>query len=147
MKNTVNTRILMLKKHLKLTDVRFCNQAKFSTGTLFRIRKEEEVSAKIIDQIVDNFGVSREWLLHGTGEMTISETVRVDEGDKKASWSEKAFEAIKSQNEHLEKEVQFLREMLKNITSKLGAANFNPGFDLAALIECEKCVETVRVAA
>lgn len=148
MENSVNTRVKMLRSHLNISQNDLAKKTGVTSVTIYQIENgQSNPSAKTIEKIIQNTGVNREWLLHGTGEMTFSETVRVDEGDKKASWSEKAFEAIKSQNEHLEQEVQFLREMLKNITSKLGAANFNPGFDLAALIECEKCVETVRVAA
>ncbi len=147
MENTVNTRILMLKKHLKLTDIRFCDKAGFSTGTLFRIKKGEEISSKIIDQIVNNFGVEREWLLHGKGEFELHESVRVEESGNKSSWSARAYDAMKSKNDHLEQEVQYLREMLKTTISQIGHANFLNDIDYAGLFIKEKSVDIVRAAA
>lgn len=147
MENTVNSRVLMLKKHLKLTDVNFCHKAGFSTGTLFRIRKDEAVSSKVIDQIVENFGVDREWLLHGKGELKIDQSVRVSEDGSKQSWSARAYEAMKSKNDHLEQEVKYLREMLKQTISQMGAANFPNDIDPAGLFIKEKSVDIVRAAA
>lgn len=72
MENTVNQRILMLKEHLRLTDIEFCSVAKLSTGTLHRIKNNSEVSPKVITSICSAFGVTREWLVSGIGEMQIS---------------------------------------------------------------------------
>lgn len=146
METTINNRVLEIKEYLKLTDIAFCTKAGFSTGTLFRIKKGEEISSKIIDTIVENFGVSREWLLHGVGELELSEIVRVEEASASENWKAKAFEAIRSKNEHLEKEVLFLRQLLTSLTSNSGSVNFQNDFSNAALLH-EKCAKIVRVAA
>lgn len=148
METTVSERIKLLRNHLNLSQGDFATKINGSYTSISRIENGlTEPRGKTLEKIIEKTGISREWLLNGVGEMVFTENVRVSEDEKKVSWSEKAFDAIKRQNEHLEQEVQFLRDMLKNITSKIGTANFNTGFDLAALLECEKCVETVRVAA
>ncbi len=148
METTLNERIKMLRNHLNISQNDFSSKVDVSSVTIYQIEVgQSNPSSKTLQKIVNNTGISKDWLLHGKGEMTFSESVSELDEEKSTSWSAKAFEAIKSKNDHLEQEIQFLREMLKNITSKLGTANFNTGFDLAALLEQEKCVETVRVAA
>lgn len=148
METTVNERIKMLRNHFNLSQGDFATKVDGSYTSISRIENGlTEPRGKTLMKIIENTGISREWLLHGKGDMIFTQSVRVDEEEKKASWSEKAFDSIKKQNEHLEQEIQFLRDMLKNITSKLGTANFNNGFDIATLLETRKCVETVRVAA
>lgn len=72
MENSVKSRIDMLKNELKLNDIEFCTKANISTATLFRLKRGEEMSNKVIRSICEAFGVSHEWLLNGEGEMNVT---------------------------------------------------------------------------
>lgn len=121
MEATINERIAILKESLRLTDIEFCNTAKISTGTLHRIKNNSEVSAKVISSICENIGVSREWLVKGTGEMTISTPSEAKAIEN--PWRDALVEQLTD-------EIQFLRNALK---LALGSkeANFLKAFDLA----------------
>ena len=104
-----------------------------------------ETGSKIIDKNLFRmnqvFGVSVEWLKNGVGELEIVP----NENSSPQSWSEKAFDTIKKHNEHLEQEVQFLRDMLSNVTSKMSSANFNDAFGLVGILQ--NTTESVRAVA
>lgn len=143
MGSTVNERILMLRSHLKLSQNDFANKIGLSSVGVWRIEKGEVAPRKgTLYTIAETFGVSKEWLVTGEGEMSFE---TMPEKVSSGSWSEKAFDAVKAQNDHLEKEVQFLRQLLLNVTGQ-AVANFNDAFNLASLLD-QKCVESVRVAA
>ena len=148
MESTMNERVKMLRKHLNLSQGDFAALVNCSYGSISNIENGHTgANQKTLNKIINATNVNRDWLLNGEGEMTFNETVRVSGEGKVTSWSEKAYEAIKSKNEHLEQEIKFLREMLSRIISKDGAANFLNGFDLAELFDAKKLVEIVRAAA
>lgn len=96
--------------------------------------------------ISEEFGVSYNWLLSGTGERTLSIDNKKEIPSESGKWSEKAFDAIREQNAHLLKEVQFLRELVSNAMNQLGSANFLNDFVLAGEND-NFSDEIVRVAA
>lgn len=69
MENSVNTRVLMLKTELRLTDIQFCGRANISTFTLNKIKNNEEVTIKVINSIIQSLNVNKDWLLTGKGKM------------------------------------------------------------------------------
>lgn len=148
METTLNERFKMLRKHFNLSQGDFAAKVNCSYGSISNIENgHTSANQKTINRIIEATGVDRDWLLNGVGELKINESVRVSENEKKGTWSEKAFDAIKSKNEHLEQEIQFLRELLNKTISKVGTANFKEGFDLAELFDSKKLVEIVRAAA
>lgn len=148
MENNVNQRIKMLRTHLELSQNDLAKETGLTSVTISQIELgNANPTSKTLKKIIQATGVDRDWLLNGVGELKIEESVRVSDEEKNSSWSEKAFEAIKSKNEHLEQEIQFLRELLNKTISKVGTANFNEGFDLAELLGGQKLVEIVRAAA
>ena len=143
MKSTVNERVKLLRTHLNLSQQQFANRFGRTTASVSRIENGESTPRmSTLNEIISTFGVNKDWLLNGEGEMEISEKQKTS----KESWKDKAYEEASKRAEHLEMEVQFLRDMLTNITSKLGAANFNSAFGLVGLLN-EKTIESVRPAA
>lgn len=145
MKTTVYERISMLRKHLNLSQTEFGSRIKATLTTVSRLENGgSEPRISTLNKIIDEFGVSKEWLLHGTGEMTFETVNR--ESEKGSSWKEKAFEELEKRATDLEQQVLFYRQLLLNLTGKQAGANFNQAIDLAGLFP-EKFVGSVRVAA
>lgn len=143
METTVNERIRVLRNHLNLSQMDFATKIGLSIMSVSRLETgQAEPRKNTLNRIIEEFGVSKVWLIEGKGEMSFE---TMPEKGSSGSWSEKAFDAVKAQNDHLEKEVQFLRQLLLNVTGQ-AVANFNDAFNLASLLE-QKCVESVRVAA
>lgn len=149
MKTTVNDRVMMLKTALKLTDLEFCNMIGFSTGTLQRIRKGEKISKKAIYLIQMKTNVNDKWLISGEGEMFNPQTEpksveSVSPNNSSVStWKDEAFEALKDQRDELKKQVHFLQTLISKQMGMEGA-NFNSAFNLVALLNDKKCVESVN---
>jgi transcriptional regulator with XRE-family HTH domain len=142
MEQTVNERIKMLRSKLNLSQNDFATKVGASMITVSRWETGSSIPMKNLYRINEVFGVSLEWLKDGEGELEFSQS---DETNQ-VTWKEKAFDSIKKHNEHLEQEVQFLRNMLSNVTSKMSSANFNPAFGLVGLLP-QKASESVRAVA
>ena len=141
MKNTVNERVKLLRTHLNLSQSDFAYKLEKTGASISRVENNVATPrVSTLNKMVAIFGVSKDWLINGEGELVISPPT-----SKESSWKQKAFEVMERQNEHLSKEVQFLRGLLTNITGQ-AQANFNEAFNLVALSD-EKSVESVRVAA
>lgn len=148
MEYAVNQRIKMLRSHLGISQNDFGNKVKVSSVTIYQIENEaSKPSSKTIQKIIEKTGVNRDWLLHGKGELVIDENVRVEDSENKTSWSSRAYEAVKSKNEHLENEVKYLREMLRMAISQKAESNFQDDINHAGLFLKEKSVDIVRAAA
>lgn len=137
MEITVNQRVLMLKEHLKLTDIDFCNHTRISTGTLHRIKNNSEVSAKVINAICDAFGVSREWLINGIGEMEIN--MKQSTPETSNPWKDEAYNNLKEENSFLKTQIQMMREMMRVLNPQ---ANFNLAFGIAGQNVVSKFIGT-----
>lgn len=72
---TVNGRITLLRKELKLSQTEFGKRIGVSRGVIKNI-DDKNVQAKplLIDQICKEYNVNREWLVEGEGEMFIEST-------------------------------------------------------------------------
>lgn len=124
MENTVNKRIMLLKKELGLTDVQFCGRADISTFTLHKIKNNEEISQKIVFSIIDaDFNVNKEWLLTGKGKMFAEAKQAVQEVQNPYR------DALVSE---LKQQVTYLQEMLKMALGGKLPANFRNALDKAA---------------
>lgn len=68
--DAVKQRIEQVRRGEGLTPNAFAKLAKIDPSGFYRkINGSEPVTPKNIDKIVSAFGVRREWLLHGTGDM------------------------------------------------------------------------------
>jgi transcriptional regulator with XRE-family HTH domain len=144
MEQTVNERVKLLRSTLKLSQNEFAAKTGMSAPGLWKLEAgESKPRTSTLVAICSAFGVSKEWLLHGKGELEILEPGAQPE---KSSWKEKAYEAIEKRADHLEKEVEFLRKLLINVTGSPDA-NFLNAFDLAGLLPGQKVVKSVRAAA
>ena len=141
MESTVNERVKLLRSSLKLTQQEFATRIGLSKVGVWKLEQgETKPRMSTLVGIANEFGIEKDWLIDGIGELEI-----VSPTESKSSWKDKAFEVMERQNEHLAKEVQFLRGLLTNITGQ-AQANFNEAFNLVALSD-KKGVESVRVAA
>ncbi len=141
MESTVNERVKMLRTKLDLSQNDFAQKLGSSLMTVSRWETGSKIIDKNLFRMNQVFGVSVEWLKNGVGELEIVP----NENSSPQSWSEKAFDTIKKHNEHLEQEVQFLRDMLSNVTSKMSSANFNDAFGLVGILQ--NTTESVRAVA
>ena len=129
MEQSVNERVKMLRSHLAISQQDFATRLKKTTTTISRLESGlANPRISTLKLICQEFGVSKEWLIDGIGELEITDPRPVE---KQASWKEKAFEVMEKQNEHLSKEVLFLRSLLTNITGQT-SANFDTAFNLVA---------------
>ncbi len=115
MENTPNQRVILLKKELKLTDIEFCVRCSISTGTLFRLKNEEEMSSKTITAIIKAFNVNKEWLMTGQGNMfnDSTEAIAIDAIDP---WRDALVSQVKEENTRLQKELERVWQMVQHLT-------------------------------
>ncbi len=101
-----------------------------------------------LNSIIKEFGVSREWIYTGDGEM-FDVVAESSESDLSTPWSERAHDALKAQNDQLLVQVTFLQDMLRKAMSGIGEANFQNDIVLAGVIVemNENVGNIVRVAA
>lgn len=137
MNNSVNTRVLMLKTQLRLTDVAFCQKVDISTGTLHRVKNGDSISPKTLRLIAENTGISEKWLIDGVGELDVSELISSE--NVSVNWKDEAYT-------RLQEEVLFLRNLVNKMAGN-AAANFPNAFDLVGFSNFEKAVESVSLAA
>jgi len=113
MENTVNSRVLLLKKELGLSNNEFCMQAKISTSTLYSIQNGVDMKSKTITAIAEAFNINKDWLLNGKGKMLNEknkETTNVD------PWKDALVSQVKEENNRLQKEVERLWQMVSHFT-------------------------------
>jgi transcriptional regulator with XRE-family HTH domain len=118
MEITVNERVKLLRKKLGLSQEKFAQKINLSLPTITRIEKNGDVTPKTIAMIVEKFGISKEWLSEGIGELEINMP-------KKEDVSINPYKDALVRE--LKEEVDFLRQLIKNITgtSQSVRANFN----------------------
>lgn len=109
MSNAVNTRILLLKSQLELTDIEFCAKASISTATFNKIKNKEEVSARTLQSIIQGLGLNKEWLYTGKGE-PYANKVEAEASDN--PWKNVAFQEKAKEVENLKSEVKNLWSMI-----------------------------------
>lgn len=74
----MNTRIKTLRKTLKLTQQEFADKLKFSRTTISSFESGAKVpSEKTLEYICIIFGVNKEWLINGTGNIFCEETDKI----------------------------------------------------------------------
>lgn len=127
MENATNNRVKEVRELLNFSQSEFAQKIGTTMTTVSRMETNAvPVSKKTIQRIIDVFGVSKDWLLTGNGEMNLNFVP----GQETKVISTKTIEVLESKVEHLENEILFYRDLLLNLSHKV-AANFNPAFGLA----------------
>lgn len=116
MENTVNSRVLLLKKETGLTDVQFCVKGKLSTFTLNKIRNNEDVSMKIYTSLINEYNVNKEWLLHGKGKM-FADAPKAESSNSVDPWKDALVMQVKEENNRLVEQVRWLQQMVSQFTN------------------------------
>lgn len=129
METTVNERVVLIKKHLDLTDVEFCNRANISTGTLFRIKNGESISPKVLKSISEGTQTELHWLKTGKGKMLIEKDAQTIANP----WKDAFVVELKEKNTFLEKQVEWLQSLVNNLTQKGANPNFLKALERAGV--------------
>ncbi len=115
METTVNSRILLLKKDLGLTDIQFCGRAQISTATLNKIKNNEEITQKIVFAVLNTFNVNKDWLMTGKGKMFADVPKEVQSIAE--PWRDALVMQVKEENSRLIEQVRWLQQMVSQFTN------------------------------
>lgn len=67
---TINSRIIKLRKHLKLSQEEFGKKINVTRSAISNYEKgTRNIMTRVITDICREFNVNEEWLINGTGEM------------------------------------------------------------------------------
>lgn len=108
METTVNERVMLLQKQLNLTDIEFSVKSEISTGTLFRIKKGETVSSKVLKSISEGTQTELHWLKTGKGK-TMMEVI---EPVTETPWKDEAYIRLKA-------DMDYLKEQYSKVLNRL----------------------------
>lgn len=109
MKNTVNSRVKLLRTQLRLTQNEFASELKVSASTISKIEAGEKPSPATLDTIIDHYSVPEDWLLNGKGELTY---VKPEKELSDNPWKNTAFQEKAKEVESLKSEVKNLWSMI-----------------------------------
>lgn len=109
MKNTVNSRIKLLRTSLRLTQNEFASELKISPSLVSKIEAGEKPSSGTIDTIITTYNVPEEWLVNGKGELAYVKPVKEISDNP---WKNVAFQEKAKEVENLKSEVKNLWSMI-----------------------------------
>ncbi len=83
-----------------------------------------------LQRIINVFGTTNEWVLHGIGDMLPNGIKDLDATEKEADnfWKDEAYLELKSKNMLLEREVDRLWQMVNHFTTGM-KTNFQPALE------------------
>lgn len=114
MENEANQRVKVMRDYLGLSQNEFANAINSTPVTISRIENgSTPLSKKNIIAMISAFGISKEWLINGVGEMTFE---KVELPAKEVNpWRDALVQ-------QLQEEISFLREIVSNMSkSKSGS--------------------------
>ena len=120
-KDTVNSRVMLLKTKLKLTQNEFCFKAKISSGTLHNIRKGGIVSDKMQESICEGLNVNPKWLENGEGEIFLPAIETQNEQFN--PWKDALVNQMKEENLTLRQQIDKLTNIVMNLSGKVNFIN------------------------
>lgn len=145
MENTVNERIKLLRNTLQLSQTEFAGKTGMSSPGVWKLEQgETKPRSSTLVNIANTFGVDKDWLIEGKGELTFKD---VPEAKPTSSWKDEAYRRLEEQKEHLTNEVKFLRELLLNMSKGKVSENFLNAFVKAGILPERNIGESVRAAA
>lgn len=129
MESGVNERVKVLRSFLNLTQTEFASRINSTFATISRIENgSNEPRRSTLVTICRVFNVSEEWLINGKGEMLLPGQ-EITKGEP-SNWKEEAYIQLKSHNETLKQEVEWLKNLVTKLT---GSVNFPNGIDTAGM--------------
>lgn len=151
METTVNERVRILRKSLKMSQHDFSELVGIAQTSVSRIEKGTNAPHKsTLLQIANATNSNVDWLLTGKGEMTFEgeekteTTVSENSPSKTTQWKEEAYKRLEEAYESSKAEIQFLRGLVNKLAAN---GNFNESFALVGFQDHLKFVETVSTAA
>lgn len=128
MENNVNQRIIQIRTYLNLSQNDFAVKCGLTQTGIWGIESNGAKPRKAtLEKIAQVFGVDREWLLNGVGEMRFSEPQTVDSNP----WKDALVNQLKDENSFLKEQISMMREMIQLLKPN---ANFLNGNDTAGLM-------------
>ncbi len=109
MKNTVNTRVKLLRTSLRLTQNEFASELGISSSLVSKLEAGEKPSAGTLDTIIQKYQVPESWILEGKGEMKYTKPTKETLTDP---WRDVALKEVANERDNLRKEVQNLWGMI-----------------------------------
>jgi len=115
MENPVNSRVLLLKKELGLSNSEFCLQAKISSSTLYSIQNGVDMQSKTINAICTAFNANKAWLLTGEGIK-----FKEDKGDSVSvdPWRDALVSQLAEENTYLKSKYDQLMVLFNSVVTK-----------------------------
>lgn len=113
-KDTVNSRLMLLKNTLNLGQNEFCFRADISSATLHSIQNGAELRPRTVKKIADAFGANFNWLQTGEGEMLLSKNeLTTNPNDP---WRDALVQQVKEENTRLTNELNRVWAMVNHLT-------------------------------
>jgi|SRR5690606_12096890 len=129
MVNTVNERVKSLRNSLGMNQQEFATQLDVATMTVSRWEKGvTEINQKALNKMINTFGIDREWLINGVGELNISEA---SQNHSSTPWKDEAYNRLIEENQFLKNQIQVLNDLIRMMKPQ---ANFLNGNDIAGLM-------------
>lgn len=98
---TCGSRIKILRTHLGINQIEFAKQLKLTQSWITQIETGTvKLSEKIANSICLKFGVSKKWLMTGSGSMFIGDA------------DERNCNSLKMENNALKREIELLKKIL-----------------------------------
>lgn len=111
--NNLGNRLTAVRKAKHLTQLDLAQAVGLGNSGISAIEKNKAVNVETIKLIADYLQIDFNWLLNGKGEAP--EGIIIEE--KESPWKDATFSALQS-------EINFLREIVKNLTGKNAPTNF-----------------------
>jgi len=132
MENTLSQRIKMLRSHFDLTQTEFARKIEITMQSVSSWERGLTNPRKSdLKKVVKSFGINKEWLIDGKGEMLNSKVTVNDFSENRESIDR--VQKLERTVSELKDEIFFIKTMLKNIALNQGTANFKNASVLAGV--------------
>jgi transcriptional regulator with XRE-family HTH domain len=111
MQNTVSERIKFLRQHHGLSKTDLAKKIGLSPQSIVSLENRGTASEATLKKVAEATGTNVQWIVSGIGEPFTTNNNNTTQSA--SNWKDTAFDAIRSENNHLRDEVMYLREMLK----------------------------------
>lgn len=129
MESAINERVRDLRISLGMNQQEFATQLDVATMTISRWEKGiTDINLKAINKIINTFGINREWLVNGIGELDVKDK---NQNQSSNPWKDEAYNRLIEENAFLKNQIQNLNDLIRMMKPQ---ANFLNGNDTAGLM-------------